>query len=262
MIARQTTPAPPKITQPPASVRKALRLSPFYKKYLDAKGLAIVGSEKVSDAALVEARDIVNSMLWDREDIRKAIIRNKIRVAVMAPTEQTTDIPEHSDLTPKDYWNVRARGLGATTWRPAISCAEENILNLPRDRYPRENILVHEFAHTIHQLGVVPIDPKFDRRLKDAYKAAIAKGLWRNTYAATNHDEYWAEGVQSYFDTNDRNNPSHNDIDTREKLARYDPTLYAMIDKVFHSSSWRYVRYDVRHPRDKPSPDGQVQPST
>ena len=29
---------------------------------------------------------------------------------------------------------------------------------------------------------------------------AMAKELWQNTYAAENHDEYWAEGVQSWLD--------------------------------------------------------------
>ena len=40
------------------------------------------------------------------------IASRKIRMAIMAETELTTDIPEHSDLTPKDFWDARARGLG------------------------------------------------------------------------------------------------------------------------------------------------------
>ena len=41
------------------------------------------------------------------------------------------------------------------------------------------------------------IDPTFDQRLSDAYQKAIDAGLWKGTYAATNRQEYWAEGVQS-----------------------------------------------------------------
>jgi hypothetical protein len=233
----------------PAALRQALSLSPFYKKHIDAKGLPILGSDKVSDAALQEAAEIVDAMLAAREDIRRILIRNRVRVVVMAPTEMTTDVPEHSDMTPKDYWDKRARGLGATPTRPASSCAEENLLNLPGDRYARESIAIHEFAHTIHTLGLNSIDPNFERRLRIAFQHARDKGLWLNTYAGSNFAEYWAEAVQSYFDANDANNPQHNDINTRAKLATYDGEIFALVDEVFAKTSWRYVRYDVRHGR-------------
>ena len=235
------------ISAPPADVRKQFKLSPFYKQYISDRGLPIVSSERVSPAALREAHDIVDHMLAGRDDIRQELIKRRIRVAVMSPTELTTDIPEHSDLTPKAYWDKRARGLGATFVRPAISCAEENLLNRPGDGYAKESILVHEFAHTMHEIGMAGVDPKFDAKLQAAYKMALERGLWKGTYAATNHKEYWAEGVQSYFDTNRANDAEHNGIDTREKLAKYDPTLFALIDDLYRHSRWRYVRWDKRH---------------
>ena len=240
---------PPKVAAPPAELVERLKLSPFYKKHLDCKGFPIVSSGKVSDAALVEAAVIVNHMLADRGDVREALIKNKVRLAVMSPEEQTTDVPEHSDLTPKDYWDKRARGLGATRARPAVSCGEENLLNLKGDRYPTENILVHEFAHAIHEMGLNSIDKRFDAKLKDLYEAAKSKERWKGTYAMTNRMEYWAEGVQSYFDTNARNNRDHNDVDTREKLAKHDPELFELIDETFKKSKWRYERYDKRGKR-------------
>jgi hypothetical protein len=236
------------VTVPSPAIVQQFKLAPFYKKYLDAQGLPILASAKVPDAAMGEAADIVNHMLQDREDVRQAMIKNKVRVAVMAATEKTTDIPEHSDLTPKDYWDKRARGLGATFVRPAVSGAAENLLNLPGDRYARENILVHEFAHAMHEMGLNSLDKSFDDKLRSIYQSALDRKLWQKTYAATNHKEYWAEGVQSYFDTNDANNAQHNDINTRDKLEKYDPGLFGIIDEVFHHSAWRYVRYAQRHP--------------
>jgi hypothetical protein len=97
-------------------------------------------------------------------------------------------------------------------------------------------------------MGLNTLDRTFDARLKALYVRSTEKGLWKKTYAATNHHEFWAEGVQSYFDCNDANNAEHNDIDTREKLARYDPELFKLIDEVFKKPRWRYVRYDKRHP--------------
>ena len=231
----------------PPEVRKNFLLSDFYKKYADANQIPVVGSELVSYSALTEAAQIVNAMLSGRQDIRDALVRGRVRIAVMAPTEKTTDIPEHNDLKPKAYWDQRARGLGATAVRPASSCAEENLLNFQGDPYSKENILIHEFAHTMHTIGLNSIDLTFDSRLRKVFKNAIDKGLWTNTYAASSHTEYWAETVQSYFDANDANNAFHNDISTHEKLAKYDPEMFALVDGVFRQSSWRYTRYDVRH---------------
>jgi dipeptidyl aminopeptidase/acylaminoacyl peptidase len=240
----------PRVREVPEALRETLQLAAFYKKYVDAKGFPVLGSDKVSDEAVLEATRIINHMLADREDIRQALIKNKVRCAVMAATEKTTDVPEHSDLKPKAYWDRPARGLGPTKRRPAISCAEENLLNLKGDRYSLENILVHEFGHAIHEMGLNTIDPKFDPRLRAIYKGAMEKGLWKKTYAATNYKEYWAEGVQSYFDTNAPPGPVHNDINTREKLAKYDPGLFKLLDQVFKKSKWRYIRYDKRKPRE------------
>src|SRR6516162_7282239 len=120
-------------------------------------GFPIFSSEKVSDEALIEAADIVDHMLDGRDDVRRAMIENKVRLVVMAPTEMTTDLPEQRGMTPKDYWDRRARGLGGRV----TSCGEENLLNLKGDRYRGENILIHEFAHAIHEIGLRRVDAKF-----------------------------------------------------------------------------------------------------
>lgn len=255
LAGRADAAAPPaaerRVGPVPEGLRKALGLAPFYKKHVDAGGFPVLSSEKVSDKALLEAAYLVDRMLAGREDVRRALIKNKVRLAVMSPKEQTTDVPEHSDLKPKEYWDRRARGLGPTRWRPAVSCAEENLLNLKGDRYAKENILIHELAHAIHLMGLNVAEPTFDARLRKTYDGAMKKGLWKKTYAATNHAEYWAEGVQSYFDCNAPPNHDHNDVDTREKLAKYDAELFELIDETFRRPAWRYVRYDRRHPAGK-----------
>ncbi len=81
------------ISEPPPS----LGVDPFYKKYTDALGIAILSSDKVPDAALLVARDIVIHMLAKRPDLRQEMINKKMRVGVMAQSELTTDIPEHRD---------------------------------------------------------------------------------------------------------------------------------------------------------------------
>src|SRR5690606_33132558 len=102
----------------PAETVERFKLDPFYRKAVMVGDFPIVSSEKVADAALLEAAHIVKSMLAGREDILTAMAANNVRLAVMAADEVTCDVPEHSDLTPPDYWNRRARGLGATSHRP------------------------------------------------------------------------------------------------------------------------------------------------
>ncbi|MCB9939661.1 MAG: hypothetical protein H6823_15585 [Planctomycetaceae bacterium] len=236
----------PNVAPPTAELVASFQLDTFYTKHVSVKGFPVLGSAKVSDVALQEAAYLIDQMLGGREDIYVALIDSKTRFAIMAPDEFTTEIPEHSDLTPKTFWDRRARGLGATPARPAVSCGEENLLCLRGDPYHEENILVHEFAHAIHDMGLARIDGKFDDRLQAIYDQAIQEGLWNGKYAANNHHEYWAEGVQSYFGTNRLPDHDHNHVDTRDKLKEYDPRLFALIDEVFRGNPWQYTRPEHR----------------
>jgi hypothetical protein len=234
------------------AVQKEFKLAPFYQKMTLIEGFPVVASEKVKDAAVIESAVIVRNMLEGRDDIFKAMARARIRLAVMATTERTCDVPEHADLTPKAFWNRRARGLGATHERPAVSCAEENVLCCKGDPYATESILVHEFAHAIHLMGLEKTDPTFDRRLKECYDAAIAAGKWKGLYAAENHAEYWAEAVQSWFGTNRENDKLHNHVNTRQELIDYDPGLAALCAEVFGKNPWQYRRADDPVRKDEP----------
>jgi len=80
------------------------------------------------------------------------------------------------------------------------------------------------------------MQPDFRTRLVKAYSNAIAAGKWKNTDAASNVDEYWAEGVQDWFDVNLTSVPTngiHNEIHLRAQLQQYDPELAALIAEVF-----------------------------
>ncbi len=234
-------------TPVPEEVRTRFRLDPFYQKYLNAGGLPVVSSARVHDAALREAAWIVDRMLAGRDDIRQALARNRVRLVVMAHNEYTTDVPEHSKLKPKDYWDRRARGLGPSPDAPAVSCGEENLLSFPDDHYAAENILIHEFAHAIHQMGLNTVDPGFEKQLHQAFGRAMGLGRWKGAYAATNPAEYWAEGVQCWFGNNRENDASHNHVNTRAELEEHDPELAALCRAVFGERAWTYQK-----PADRP----------
>jgi len=223
------------ITEPPAM----LNLDTFYKKYLSASGIPVISSAKVPDAALYAVQRTINTMMKMRPDVLTKMIENKARVGIMAKSEVTTDLPEFSflkdDTTGK--WD-ELRGVGAEIETPINSCAEENILCYGEgvDPYFYEDIVIHEFAHTIHGLGISFVDTNFDTELRKAFESAKANGLWKNTYAGSNQNEYFAEGVQDWFNLNAESIPGdgiHNEINTREELKNYDPALYEIVKRYF-----------------------------
>jgi hypothetical protein len=158
---------------------------------------------------------------------------------VIGKDQVYTDMPEYRNHPNPAYQNERVRGTGGLG---VTSFGEENLLNLAGDRYDDESIGVHEFLHTI-DAALGRIDPGWRERLRETYKNAIAKGLWKNTYAASNPAEYWAEIAQSYFDCNRVNNWNHGSIATREQLKQYDPDGYELVRttlKLTPETDWRY----------------------
>jgi hypothetical protein len=243
---KSSTPAPSsEVTTPPAS----LGLNSFYKKYVDANGIPIVSSQNVSDEALLKARDIVKHMLTMLPDVKNKMIENKIRVGVIGINEKPTQMPEYSDLYsafPGTDWDNRARAYGATLQRPLTTDCEENLLCRSNDRYRGEEILTHEFSHAIHELGIRYVNSNFDTQLQAAFDHAKNTGLWANTYAISEVREYWAEGVQDWFNCNLEANPAngvHNQINTRTELQQYDPMLYNLIKTYFPDDSQEHGCY-------------------
>lgn len=224
----------PVVTAPPDS----LQLDPFYTKYIDAKGIPVISSDKVPDEALIQVRNMANYMLKEIPQVSEIMIGYHARIGIMSEDEVTTDIPEHAFLANDTLinWDERARGLGGTVDVPITTCAEENILCYTVDKYSSEDIFIHEFAHSIHLMGLRFFDPGFDAELTSLYNQAISQGLWNNTYAATNYEEYWAEGVQDWFNCNSQSDPPngvHNHVNTRVELMNYDSGLYNLLKTYF-----------------------------
>ena len=212
----------------------------FYEKYCDMDGIPIVSSDAVDDLALQQAYYIVKNLLAAIPYVRDELIDLGVYFAIIGKFENQTTLPEYAHMD-STYWDVRARGLGASGKTRVSSAGEENLLCLRTDRYLGESIAVHEFAHTIHLLGLRKTLFGFDSRLRLLYYSAKIEGLWRETYAGSNTREYWAEGLQSYYGTNLQSQAPdgiHNFVNTPEELAEYDPRLYKFIDSIFGGFNW------------------------
>jgi hypothetical protein len=237
------------VQAPPAE----LGLDPFYKKYVDAQGIPVVSSAKLPDAALLMVRDMVQFMLSERPEWRHELIRKKWKVAIMAQTEVTYDIPEHrkyrklpaidderltpdqranynkpggvGTMTGEQYWNMRGRGFGGEPdGENTTSCAEENALGYPGTRYFGSSICVHEFSHGIMRGAVYTIAPAYRDSVVAAYTSAKEKSLRTAVgYNGNNFNEYWAGGIEAYTRSNGR---------TPQWLQEADPRLYELVRQV------------------------------
>lgn len=237
--------AAPQVTAPPP----ALKLDPFYAKHVDARGIPIVSSQYVSDAALLVARSLVEEMFAHRPELARVLAEDGFRIAIMSTGEGTLDLPEQRDwkkparddprltrcerihyderigkLTDAQYWNNRTRGMAG----PLTSGAMEDLLGDRYSRYYGETVFVHEVAHSM--LGAIrSADPKLYRQVEAAYAAALKAGRWRGEYASTTLEEYWAEGTQFWFNSNRIAIFDGRRILSDRDLARYDRPLAAVL---------------------------------
>lgn len=239
----------PGLPPPPA----ALGLDPFYRQYLDAGGIPVVGSARPPAEALERARSIVVAMLSHRPDLRDALIAQRYRVAVIAEDEALLDLPEHRGwrkpapddprltrceklhyeqrigrLSDRAYWDARARAIAG----PTTTGAAEDLLGLKSSRWYGETIFVHEFAHNV-LLAAKDGDPALFAEVRRAYDHALATGLWKNEYTITTIDEYWAEGTQFWFNSNRLQVFGGRRILSDRDLKAYDPALHAVLAKAY-----------------------------
>jgi len=240
--------------QPDAAQRSAAakalleKLDPFFKQHVVADGLLIAGSEKVSKYALHEVAYLARKMLANRPELLSQFGRP---VSVMAYTEMQTDLPDCRGLSP--WWDYRARGLAGS----AISCGEENVLNFPGDPWQGENIFVHEFAHGIHRV-LQGADKRFKARLEALHDKAKKSGRFRGYGIEGGAGEFWAEGVQAWFNCNGTIRPKFGGgqsslealdaqgkhlchITKRDQVKTHLPDLAGLLDESFRQNQWVYV---------------------
>lgn len=233
------------ITTPPDS----LGLDPWYKKYVDVNGIPLCSSWRCPDSALVAGYNTLYAMTsMLSPEVMQAMRKAGTRVTMMGRYEGTTDVPEHRYLAEDTTlnWDLRARGLGGDLELPLTSCAEENVLGYQIDKYHAEDILIHEFAHSIHLIGIVQVEPDINDRLQTLLDSAMEKGLWDNTYRTTDIAEYFAEGVQDWFNVNaemDHPDGKHNYVNTREELKERDPGLYELLAQYFPATNQQISKH-------------------
>jgi len=292
--------------------------STFFKKGTVTQDILIATSERVADVAHQEAAYLFDMVIKTlKPEIAQRIRDDKVLCILVAHDELTSDIPQFkSDKTGQElaFYNWRQRGfLTQVDDRRVVFFAEEDVMEY-EGGMQIESILIHEFGHVIQFAG---FDDSMEKRLRESYEAAKAKGIWndgraaqrfrrikgdepvnlldalvkafpkispallrscleggdilvngqavkvdakvtgkdevlimfggaKECYAIKNQAEYFAEGVQAWFDTNRTMDHDHNHIHTRAQLKKYDTGLADLCAEILGDTEWRFVSPRLR----------------
>jgi hypothetical protein len=252
----------PSVIPPPAR----FKIDPYFTKFTYAREFPVLGSNKVSDEALLKANDTIRKMFAYRHDILKALISDGARLVVLGKDEALGELPELQDSR-KTAGFDQVRYFDYNPAAKLMVVPEESVLGLPTDRFAGKGTVVSEFARALYRVtGHRPVDPEFDkRRQKQQYELRVnrldltfdqklqklhdeskGKSLWRGTTAARDRDGYWVAGVEAYFNATGADTPpigAERPINTREALKTYDLGLYSLVHETMAYQDhvdWRY----------------------
>ncbi|HWG57609.1 MAG TPA: hypothetical protein VN661_01030 [Candidatus Acidoferrales bacterium] len=218
----------------------------FFTKELSFHGVLIKAPSVVDDQAMYVLYDRMARETAHLPMVVTNLAASGAQIHIIGRNQVTTDLPEwrQDKHVPLDEYNgltrdQRTRGMGGLT----TSCAEENLLNLPNDRYRGRDICMHEFAHNIEGHGMQPsVRAMFDKQ----YEISKSKGLWLNSYAGSNHSEYFAELTMWYFGTHgDLTMTGPKPENGPEGLKKYDPDAYKLMDD-FYSGRIEITKVEAR----------------
>ena len=215
-------------------------------------GIVVKAGEKTTPAVVDKALAIIDMMLEKIPEVAEELVRRGAEVSVFGLLENAYDVPEH-----RMGYLLATRhvaGYGGEMTNPASSISEANVIRLRTGRYatsyPNEMILVHEFGHAIHLVGMNGLkDQTLADMIRKAYQHASDNGLWPDTYAISNYEEYFAtlstvwfnvmqEGVDGRWDG------IRGPVNTREELKTYDPEGYELMKHIYPEKTlpepWHY----------------------
>ncbi len=241
-----TTTAPPPENECEVSPNSTVE---GYSQGCTVLGLEVLATKEVDPEAIDGLADRAYNMLVNRPEYAPSIAAYPIGIRVVGASQRIMDVPEFEDIYfhhPGTDWRNLGRSFPGTEIIPFAAGAEENLLCSTEDRYEGEDMFVRDFAITIRRFAMNIIDESTSTAIEQAYAVAIAEGKYQNTLAEINSEQYWAEGVQSFFDANLEDNAedrepisSHNHVDTRDELRDYDRALYEIAISVFGDTEWR-----------------------
>lgn len=246
----------------------------FKKKYVTRGGkisstnpgnsIEVAATQLCSELGHQKGAQIVGTMLANiNDDVWAKMVSRKVRVGIFSRHEALSVYPEYQDLADTPACKGSCSGscrrtctfdgrkwdtvAGAGGVRAAI--LESNILCDRYDPYRRgNNILAHEFIHSIHIHGMPYTKSK---QIDAAFSNAKANKLWgMSSYAMQTVYEYFAEAGGVWFGVNHNGSSGGMDrcqleMPCRSHLRSRDPKLYEMLKYTFSPKN-EYARGNLK----------------
>lgn len=198
----------------------------MYTKQREHGGLTIVAIDSVSDAAFAKAEETIDRT-FAHNDLKQYLVDQGAYVVIRGANQGVLDLPEFACLADQyqDGFFDHVCGVADHADYPVATVSELDLTG-DRDGPCRGlNVLYHELGHLVQGWALGPAD-YYD--VKQFYQDAMDAGKYRRRYAATNANEYFADGTQAYLDS-----VSPDGSDDRAWLQRYDPQLYTLLERVY-----------------------------
>ncbi len=248
----------------------------YYKyKLISKSGVPVKGSARLiwGEKTVARAAELVDIQLSASPEIAAQMVESGASLCIFGKGENAYHIPEHRSGYNID--SLYVEGFGGIT----CSITEANVWHWHNENesrpdpeytthYRNENILIHEFGHGVKIAG---IDRMEDRSLytefQMLYRHAKYAGLWPNTYAISNSDEYFATLSAIWFNVmnechaDDGWDGTRGPINTRRELYNYDIDAYKFFSKIYPhrdlDGGWTPVPdlYKVTGLKDEPEVD-------
>ncbi len=147
----------------------------------------------------------------------------------------------------KGLWND---GLAALRFRRVKGDEPVSLLDALVKAFPKES---PDFFQRCLDGGDILVNEKPANsavKVTGKDKVLIVFGGEKECYAGKNQAEYFAEGVQCWFNTNRIMDHDHNHIHTRDQLKAYDTGLAKLCEEVLGDSEWRFISPRMRAGKD------------
>lgn len=220
----------------------------YYQKYIDADGIAIIGSDEVDDVFFYAAKKVALGMTAKRPETREwlsvyhgAWPADRFRMILASPN---CDYPQ-VHVSVEDNGRICDRYGGACV-SEAYCVVVVQFSPFPghEDELSFSGTFIHEMGHAIH-FALQDIDPTFQARLEAAYEDAKIGdgGSWFG--GMPNDKEFWAEATKYWFRKVASPSPTGK---WGENLYHADPLLYELLDEVYpllylRAVDWEHVTY-------------------
>lgn len=218
-----------------------VRYEPYYTHFQrSGSGILIKSGNDTSQVARDKAGAIIDVMLRKLSEEARVMANFGVELCVYGPDEDAFDVPEH-----RMGYNIApypVAGYGACEGNAITSISQLNLLRVvdgePATHYRNESILAHEFAHGIHLIGLKFVGGgERYQRFESLYESSKEAGLWPNTYAISNVEEFFATLTTIWFDVMEESPDGswniRGPVNTREELLEYDPKTYAFMDEIY-----------------------------